>query len=159
MTGRENSPRSADRKAVKYVGILSAVFFLMFSAASAVQAHCEIPCGIYDDEMRLDMISEHVTTIEKSMNQIMELEKEKKLNYNQLVRWIDNKEHHANEIQHIVSQYFMTQRIKFDDKEYGKKLGILHKLLVYAMKCKQTVDLDNLKKLRAACREFEAYYR
>jgi nickel superoxide dismutase len=130
----------------------------MFSAAS-VQAHCEIPCGIYNDEMRLDLISEHVTTIEKSMNQIMELQKEKEINYNQLVRWIDNKDHHANEIQDIVSQYFMTQRIKFDDKEYVKKMTILHKLLVYAMKCKQTVDLENLKKLRETCREFEAFYR
>ncbi|MCA1766127.1 MAG: superoxide dismutase, Ni [Desulfobulbaceae bacterium] len=135
-----------------------AVFFLILAAAS-VQAHCEIPCGIYDDEMRLDMISEHVTTIEKSMNQIMELQKEKELNYNQLVRWIDNKEHHANEIQHIVSQYFLTQRLKFDDKEYVKKVSSLQKILVYAMKCKQTVELENLKKLREACREFEAFYR
>ncbi|MFN2367750.1 MAG: superoxide dismutase [Ni] [Desulfurivibrionaceae bacterium] len=135
-----------------------AVFSLILAAAS-VRAHCEIPCGIYDDEMRLDMISEHVTTIEKSMNQIMELQKEKELNYNQLVRWIDNKEHHANEIQHIVSQYFLTQRLKFDDKEYVKKVSSLQKILVYAMKCKQTVELENLKKLREACREFEAFYR
>jgi nickel superoxide dismutase len=158
MTGRENSHRAADRKAGKYAWLFLAGFFLMFSAAS-VQAHCEIPCGIYNDEMRLDLISEHVTTIEKSMNQIMELQKEKEINYNQLVRWIDNKDHHANEIQDIVSQYFMTQRIKFDDKEYVKKMTILHKLLVYAMKCKQTVDLENLKKLRETCREFEAFYR
>ncbi|MFN2365181.1 MAG: superoxide dismutase [Ni] [Desulfurivibrionaceae bacterium] len=135
-----------------------AVFSLILAAAS-VRAHCEIPCGIYDDEMRLDMISEHVTTIEKSMNQIMELQKEKELNYNQLVRWIDNKEHHANEIQHIVSQYFLTQRLKFDDKEYVKKVSSLQKILVYAMKCKQTVELENFKKLREACREFEAFYR
>ncbi|MFO7607225.1 MAG: superoxide dismutase [Ni] [Desulfurivibrionaceae bacterium] len=135
-----------------------AVFSLILAAAS-VRAHCEIPCGIYDDEMRLDMISEHVTTIEKSMNQILELQKEKELNYNQLVRWIDNKEHHANEIQHIVSQYFLTQRLNFDDKEYAKKVSSLQKILVYAMKCKQTVDLENLKKLREACREFEAFHR
>jgi nickel superoxide dismutase len=157
MARSEGLFQSADRLAKKIAGMALAIFFLM-SFASSVQAHCEVPCGIYDDEMRLGMISEHVKTIEKSMNQIIELQKEKDTNYNQLVRWIDNKEHHANEIQHIVSQYFMTQRIKFDDKEYAKKLGILHRLLVYAMKCKQTVDLENLKKLREACREFEAFY-
>lgn len=138
--------------------VLSAACFLLFFAAFA-HAHCEIPCGIYDDEMRLNMISEHVKTIEKSMNEIMKLQKEKKINYNQLVRWIDNKDLHANKIQHIVSQYFLTQRIKFDDKDYVKKVSVLQKMLVYAMKCKQTVDLDNLKKLREVCREFEDFYR
>lgn len=157
MIGRADLNQRDDWRA-KYCWIGLVVFSLILAAAS-VQAHCEIPCGIYDDEMRLDMISEHVTTIEKSMNRIMELQKEKELNYNQLVRWIDNKEHHANEIQHIVSQYFLTQRLKFDDKEYVKKVSSLHKILVYAMKCKQTVDLDNLEKLRKACREFEAFYR
>ncbi|MDY6953871.1 MAG: superoxide dismutase [Ni], partial [Thermodesulfobacteriota bacterium] len=37
---------------------------------SYASAHCEIPCGIYDDQMRIDMIAEHITTIEKSMKQI-----------------------------------------------------------------------------------------
>jgi nickel superoxide dismutase len=105
------------------------------------------------------MISEHVKTIEKSMKQILELQKEKSTNYNQVVRWIDNKEDHANKVQEIVSQYFLTQRIKFDDKDYTKKLAILHKILVYTMKCKQTVDLANLNILRAVCRDFEDFYR
>jgi len=158
MTGRGGLFRSAGLKSGKYPLALMAVFSLIFTAVLAY-AHCQVPCGIYDDEMRLDMISEHVTTIEKSMNEIIELQKAKEINYNQLVRWIDNKDQHADEIQEIVSQYFLAQRIKFDDKEYTKKLTILHKLIVYSMKCKQTVDLENLKKLREACREFEAFYR
>jgi len=141
-----------------YLQMLPCAFLLLFFAASSAYAHCEIPCGIYDDVMRLNMISEHVKTIEKSMKQILELQKGKKTNYNQLVRWINNKEHHANEIQHIASQYFLTQRIKLDDKEYVKKVSLLQKILVYAMKCKQTVDLGNLKKLREVCREFEDFY-
>lgn len=141
-----------------YLQMLPCAFLLLFFAASSAYAHCEIPCGIYDDTMRLNLISEHVKTIEKSMNQIMELQKGKKTNNNQIVRWINNKEHHANEIQQIVSQYFLTQRIKFDDKEYVKKVSLLQKTLVYAMKCKQTVDLGNLKKLREVSREFENLY-
>ena len=158
MTGRENSCQSVGWQAGNLVRILLAFLFLM-SVAATVQAHCQIPCGIYNDEMRLDMISEHVRTIEKSMNEIMGLQKAKEINYNQLVRWIDNKDEHANEIQEIINQYFLAQRIQFDDKEYTKKLGLLHKIIVYAMKCKQTVDLENLKKLREACREFEGFYR
>jgi nickel superoxide dismutase len=48
------------------------------------------------------------------MNQIIALNNETPINYNQLVRWIMNKETHADEIQRIVTQYFMTQRIKVD---------------------------------------------
>jgi nickel superoxide dismutase len=158
MTGRENSCPSGGWQGGHPGRILLALLFLM-SVAATVQAHCQIPCGIYDDEMRLDMISEHVTTIEKAMTAIMDLQKAKEINYNQLVRWIDNKDEHADEIQEIANQYFLAQRLTFDDKEYTKKLGILHKIIVYAMKCKQTVDLENLKKLREACREFEGFYR
>lgn len=135
------------------------VTLLIFFTASSASTHCEIPCGIYDDVMRLNMISEHVKTVEKSMTKIIELQKGKPINYNQVVRWINNKEDHANKIQEIVSQYFLTQRLKSDDKDYTKKLASLHSILVNAMKCKQTVELPNLKSLRAAFREFEDFYR
>lgn len=119
-------------------------------------AHCEIPCGIYDDEARMALILEHAATIEKSMKEITELEKGG--NANQLVRWVTNKEHHANELQYIVTQYFMTQRIKFDAADYDKKLAALHKMLVYSMKCKQTTDLANVEMLRQAAEEFHTLY-
>ena len=142
----------------KWCWLMFIISFVVFCASSA-KAHCEIPCGIYDDEMRLDMISEHVKTIEKSMNMILDLQKEENINYNQLVRWIDNKEHHATEIQDIANQYFLVQRIKFDDPKYVEKLKALHDIIVYAMKCKQNVDLAILEKLRNACRIFENFYR
>lgn len=128
---------------------------LLFVAGSAF-AHCEIPCGIYDDEVRMSLIEEHAATIEKSMNQIVELEKGG--NANQLVRWVTNKETHANELQHIVTQYFMTQRIKFDTPDYDKKLAALHEMLVYAMKCKQTTEVKNVEMLRQAAEKFHKLY-
>ena len=140
-----------------YLYVLAAVFYL-FVSTNNVSAHCEIPCGIYDDQMRVTMIAEHISTIEKSMNQILEIQKEKNHNANQLIRWVMNKENHADELQEIVSQYFMTQRIKFDAKEYDKKIGLLHQMLVYAMKCKQTTDLENIQKLREALKGFETLY-
>ena len=134
--------------------IFSSLFILTINAS----AHCEIPCGIYDDEMRINMINEHITTIEKSMKQIMDLEKEKHHHSNQLVRWIMNKENHASKLQEIVSQYFMTQRIKPDTKDYEKKLGLLHQMLVYSMKCKQTTDLTHVKTLKGLVKEFQGLY-
>jgi len=140
----------------KQLSILTIFFASLFVLASQAYSHCEIPCGIYDDEMRMMMIEEHAATIEKSMNEIVELEKGG--DANQLVRWVTNKEHHANELQHIVTQYFMTQRIKFDAEDYDKKLAALHKMLVYAMKCKQTTDSANVAMLREAAEEFHQLY-
>ncbi len=133
------------------------VAFLSLFAGMA-RAHCEIPCGIYDDEMRIKMLLEHAATIEKSMQQITALEKADHQHANQLVRWVMNKEKHANEFQHIVAQYFMTQRIKPDAKNYVKKITALHEMLIYGMLCKQTTDTANVEKLRTLVKEFETLY-
>ena len=124
----------------------------------AVFSHCEVPCGIYNDQMRFTMIEEHIATIEKAIKQIATLSKESPQNMNQIVRWVTNKEHHATEIQHIVSQYFLTQRIKPDADKYGKKLEVLHHMLLAAMKCKQTIDTSNVEKLCSLLKEFELLY-
>jgi nickel superoxide dismutase len=76
-----------------------------------VLLHCEIPCGIYIDAMRLDMIAEDIAAIEKLMKEINELSKAGEKNYNQLVRWIMNKEHHADYLCDTVTECFMKQRI------------------------------------------------
>jgi len=117
--------------------------------------HCEIPCGIYDDAMRYDMLVEDILTIEKSMDEIIKLSSQGEKNYNQLVRWVVNKEEHANKIMEIIGQYFLNQRLKPvapDNKEeysnYIEQLTIMHQILIYAMKCKQTTDKTNTEKLR-----------
>ena len=132
--------------------------FIMLMGASHAMAHCEIPCGIYDDEMRIRMINEHITTIEKSMKEIERLKSGKSINQNQITRWIMNKEYHAGELQKIVSQYFMTQRIKIGASGNEKKLVLLHKMLVYAMNCKQTTDFSHVNNLRASLNEFKDLY-
>ncbi len=137
--------------------ILSAVFIIFFTVSSA-PAHCEIPCGIYNDGMRINMMAEHIKTIEKSMVQIQKLTSNKEMDYNQMTRWVINKERHADELQEIVTQYFMTQRIKPDVKEYSKKLISLHKILIFAMKCKQTTDLSHISTLMNLLKEFRGLY-
>ena len=141
---------------VRHIALLTVVLGVLGSTNA--WAHCEIPCGIYNDHMRIHMIEEHITTIEKSMNQIVELSGQTPVNYNQLVRWVTAKEQHANEVQQIVTQYFMTQRIKPEATGYEKKLAVLHKMLLSAMKCKQTTELANVNDLRSLTKEFEGLY-
>ena len=148
------------KKYILFGVIASAVLF-----GSLAYSHCQIPCGIYDDPARLDEIAEHITTVEKSMNQIMELSKEPSKNANQLIRWVMNKEEHADEISHVVTFYFMAQRIKppaeadtGSQSDYIKKITLLHEMLIYSMKAKQTTDLANVEKLRSLLKEFREVY-
>ena len=140
-----------------YSSIIISLFFLCYFTTNTL-AHCEIPCGIYNDKARINMISEHIDTIERSMKQIIKLEKEEHPHFNQLVRWITNKEQHADKLQKIVTQYFMTQRIKMNTKDYSKKIISLHQMLIYSMKCKQTTDLKNVDKLRMLLKQFSNLY-
>ena len=151
------------KRGIPWVVMIAGIGIL--GAVPSAFSHCEIPCGIYADQMRVVMIAEDITTIEKSMTEINRLSKEGDKNYNQLVRWIVNKDEHAVKIQEVVYQYFMTQRLKITDpkdeaayKKYLSQLVPLHELLVYAMKCKQTTDLENCEKLRKALEAFQAAY-
>ena len=143
-----------------YKKIFQIVFVpcILFITASFAAAHCEVPCGIYNDEMRINMIGEHIATIEKAMGQVTALQGKAPVDYNQITRWIMTKEKHANELQKIVTQYFMTQRIPPGDKDYMKKMSLLHKMLVAAMKCKQTTDLAHTKELSSLLKEFHNVY-
>ncbi len=140
--------------------LLVALFAL--ALVPAAWSHCEIPCGIYHDELRLDLLAEHAQTIRKSMKKINELSADK--DENQLVRWVVNKEDHANKFQEIVYQYFMNQRIKPKKESetgydaYVKQVTSLHRLLVLAMKCKQGTDLNQVVELENELKNFRELY-
>jgi len=153
------------RKIKKFVaGLIVAGSLLTFNQSFA---HCQVPCGIYNDELRIHQIEEYILTIEKSMNAINSLSKNLKdpLAINQIVRWVDNKEKHAEKIQKIVWEYFFTQRVKPVDKSnkkayerYLKLLELLNKLSFYSMKAKQSVDPKVAENLRKTLEEFEEVY-
>jgi nickel superoxide dismutase len=119
---------------------------LAFGARSA-SAHCQVPCGIYDDPARIAQMNEDQTTIAKAITNITELAaKHDPQSMNQLSRWIATKEDHASRIITIVSEYFLTQKLKpvpagedgYD--AYLEALADHHAVMRAAMKTKQTVD-------------------
>jgi nickel superoxide dismutase len=158
---------------MKSISVFFAVVSIISISAPKLMAHCEVPCGIYGDEIRIALIREHIDTVERSMKMIKSLTNKKQIckmedgpdmNFNQIVRWVNNKEKHAEEIQHIVHQYFMTQRIKpVDDANAGydayiEKLTLLHRLLVEAMKSKQVLDPKHVVSMRELVDKFEELY-
>jgi len=127
--------------------------------------HCQIPCGIYNDDMRFDMVAEDIDTVEKSMNTISELAKDEPPNYNQIIRWVDNKDDHADKIAETVTYYFMAQRVKpllpgEDGYEvYARQIESLHRLLVLSMRAKQSIDLSVVSEMRKTLEEFRKAYK
>ena len=144
--------------------IIVAAFLVSLTASKAL-SHCQIPCGIYDDSTRFSLMAEHITTIEKAMKTIVDLSNQEKPDYNQMVRWVQNKDHHASELSEIITYYFMAQRIKPPQGEdakartkYLEQITSLHQMLVYAMKAKQTTELENIGELRVLMEAFRASY-
>jgi nickel superoxide dismutase len=137
-----------------------------FLTSSALWAHCEVPCGIYGDDARFAAIAEDLQTVEKAMGMIADLAgKTDAQSANQLARWVATKEEHANKIQYVVTQYFMTQRLKVpaDGDEaafaaYTNKLVLLHKMLRTAMLCKQSVDVAHPQALHDLLHAFKEVY-
>jgi nickel superoxide dismutase len=147
------------------ISLISLLVVLAGGVMTQVFSHCQIPCGIYDDAARLKMIGEHTMTIEKSMKQIIELSESKADNNNQIVRWVLNKEQHADALAEIVTDYFLAQRIKTAEvdspqyKNYIRQLTLLHQMIQTSMKCKQTTDLSQVEKLRTLLNDFSAAYQ
>jgi nickel superoxide dismutase len=151
---------------MKRIALVCLTAIVLMSTAISVSAHCQVPCGIFEDELRVQLIEEHIGTIEKSMKQIVALSNEDDEDYNQIVRWVVNKDEHADKIQDIATYYFMAQRIKppadLDDedavKQYMHKLALLHSIQIHAMKTKHGTDLEHIETLRTLTKEFRAAY-
>ena len=129
-------------------------------------AHCQVPCGIYDDDARFAALAEDITTIEKALAQIKALAPKQNdpLNAQQLHRWAEAKDQHADSFAHTLGYYFLQQRIKApaagqDETRYVAQLKAVHGLLVAAMKAKQGVDAQPVADLRSGLATFQALYQ
>ena len=134
------------------------------AATPAPIPHCQVPCGIYGDQMRFEGMLEDTKTIAKAIGQIQEFAGNlgggapSAKGINQSMRWVSNKESHATNIQDVMGQYFFAQRIKPDHKDYTAQLATAHRVIVAAMKCKQDADPATAEALKKAILEFYTAY-
>lgn len=129
-----------------------ATLLLIGSSATTAQAHCQVPCGIYGDQLRFQQMLEDEHTISKAQISINELSGSSidAQGHNQLARWVVTKEDHAQRIQTTIAEYFLAQRIKPDADNYAKTLMAAHKVIINAMKCKQSADPATAKALETS---------
>lgn len=145
---------------------LAATLFLSVNATQEAQAHCQVPCGIYDDGARITRLQEDTATIKRAcdfINMFAEGEATP-VGINQVARWVQTKEDHASHIITVVSEYFLTQKVKTKAKgtaEYAAYLDSLakhHAVMVAAMKTKQQVSSSAVHDLEHAIAALGALY-
>ncbi len=137
---------------------LVALAGLLFSAHSA-SAHCQVPCGIYDDHAKVDALLQDAETVIKAGNMIADLSgKTDAQSHQQLVRWVNNKESHAQNVIFVMADYFLTQRVKASQEDYVQRLKDHHAVIVAAMKAKQSADSAAGEALKAAVEKLFVYY-
>ena len=125
---------------------------LLCTTATFASAHCQVPCGIYGDQLRFEQMLEDEHTISKAQLELGKLSAGEgdAQSVNQMARWVMTKEEHATKIQNTIAAYFMAQRIKTDKENYTEQLVAAHKVMVAAMKCKQSADPATAKALEQA---------
>jgi len=151
-------------KLTPLLALAATALFTLNLTTEKAQAHCQVPCGIYDDPAALALLAENAATVKKAVTQIQSLaDATDAQSKQQFVRWTANKESHAADIQQTVLDYFLAQRIKLPADEaameaYNKHLGLLHEIIVHAMKCKQNADLGAVEALETAIAAFTKAY-
>lgn len=135
---------------------------ILNQSAPRAEAHCQVPCGIFDESARIKALYEEATTIEKAMNEMNKLAgKTDAQSQMQFARWTMTKEDHASQIITTTSEYFLAQRVKpvgKDDVKYDaylKSLAMHHELMIAAMKSKQTTDTAAVERLREAIHDIQ----
>jgi nickel superoxide dismutase len=136
---------------------------MAFAIPTNLSAHCQVPCGIFDDDNVIGSLRTDHTTIAKACTEIVALSKDPSANAQQIVRWTTNKESHAQDIQDKVLNYFLAQRLKLpetdaDKAAYMEKLALCHEIIVAAMKCKQSTDAANVEKLGTLLDSFAKHF-
>jgi len=117
------------------------------------QAHCDIPCGIYDPIVA-QIAALTVVRMIDLMNDL-ESKGEKGLAYqNSMARYIAVKEEHGEKVKHeirvIFGDYFKAQHVE----KYPNTPALVHHIMQYGSKARQTVDREAAIQLVDAVNQF-----
>jgi len=118
-------------------------------------AHCQMPCGIYHDEIEFGRLDEYVELMTKAMKELETNEQKSPQDRANFVRWVNLKDSNSNEMAALMMQYFLQQRIKSDETEL---LIQAHKVLVTMMQIEQLVDSRVVDTLKQELKAFKELY-
>lgn len=131
------------------------VFFL---SPLTLIAHCQMPCGIYHDNMVYDQIDQYVETMYKGITVLNENKFSTAKERNEFGRWVYEKEHESSDAAELILKYFLQQKIKPGEPDTIKRLTSAHKLLFLIVAIKQGVDLETIKEFNAEWERFKLMF-
>jgi nickel superoxide dismutase len=121
----------------------------------SVDAHCDIPCGIYDPHhaqigaltviRMVDLIDQHV----KEHDKIETAEF-----FNSMARYIAIKEEHAELVKHEIRVIWGDFIKESHTEQFPQLHGLVHKIMALGSKARQTVDRETALHLLDAVNEF-----
>lgn len=112
---------------------------------TALYAHCQMPCGIYHDDMVYDQIDQYIETMAKGITVLTDNKFSTVQERNEFMRWVLEKEQSSDEVAALITKFFLQQKIKPNEGETTtKRVMAAHKLLFLLVPIKQTVDLKFL---------------
>lgn len=120
-----------------------------------VDAHCDIPCGIYDPHQALIgaltvvRMVDLIDKIVKTHDQIEEAEFT-----NSMARYIAVKEEHAELVKHEIRVIWGDFIKEKHLEEYPQLHNLVHKIMSLGSKSRQTVDRETALSLLDAVNEF-----
>ena len=120
-----------------------------------VNAHCDIPCKIYDP----GVVQVAALSVVRILDIISELDESSKANQSELARLTIEKENQArivkDEIRIIWGDYFKDPQIEM----YPNIHSLVHSIMMAGSKCKQSIDRQNGLDLVELVNEFtEAFW-
>lgn len=123
-----------------------------------LSSHCQMPCGIYHDDMIYDQIDQYVETMYKCMSVMNNSKFAEVKERNDYIRWVIQKEKSSDEVAALLTQYFLQQKIKIGEGDTPKRLSAVHNLLVDLVVIKQNVDLKFVEDFSTEWEKFKLMF-
>lgn len=121
----------------------------------AVDAHCDIPCGIYDPhqaQVAALTVIRMVDLIESMVKEHGEGDTAEFIN--SMARYVAVKEEHAERVKHEVRVIWGDFIKEAHLEEYPQLNGLVHKIMTLGSKARQTVNRETAVTLLDAVNEF-----
>ncbi len=137
--------------------IFTATACFLLSGASLF-AHCQMPCGIYHDDMVYDQIDQYVETMVKGVAKIKDNKFSTPAERNEGVRWIMTKDRISDDTAQLITGYFLQQKIKPGEPDSIKRIESAHKMLFLIVGIKQSVDFKSVSDFAEEWEKFKLMF-
>ncbi|MEC7840079.1 MAG: superoxide dismutase [Ni] [Chlamydiota bacterium] len=126
--------------------------------SGGLNAHCQMPCGIYHDDMVIDQIDQYAETMYKAVSELNSNLFNSPKDKNQFVRWVLEKEKESDVATKLITEYFLQQKVKPDEDGTENKVLALHKVLFLIVKIKQNTEKKYVLEFMNEWKKFKEMY-